>query len=121
MTRKEYFDLLVKSASDGTFPSVSDTLSCMYRGNSNASCPQRCAIGVLIPDEKYHPNMERMKCSFLFERFPFMKTFMPDGLTLNDLKGIQSGHDRCALTGWSAEEFVKSIRRLSCFSDMEAA
>lgn len=34
-------------------------MMCLYRQDSTAACPTRCAIGALIPDEKYSSTMER--------------------------------------------------------------
>jgi len=31
---------------------------CVYRGDYDAHSPVRCAVGVLIPDEVYEPEME---------------------------------------------------------------
>lgn len=39
--------------------------NCVYRGTNNS-----CAFGCLIPDELYHPNMEKKNIRLLLESFP---------------------------------------------------
>lgn len=37
---------------------------CRYRRNKKADCKARCAVGLLIPDEKYDPEMDNVDSDF---------------------------------------------------------
>lgn len=117
MTKQEYFDLLVQSASDGTFPSITikgDVRdNCRYRADGTANCKQRCAVGLLIPDEMYDPTLEGMSAYKLYHHLESLP--IPDGLKLRDLFRIQQAHDSMALVGWDEEEFLEVISDLDCF------
>lgn len=117
MTKREYYDLLVKSAHDGTFPSF-EWGKCLYR---NADGSKRCAIGVLIPDEAYRPEYESCAAAWNLERLltgPWCG-YMPEGLDCMDLTTIQGIHDHHAVNGtrWKPEDFVRELNRLECFKE----
>lgn len=115
MTKKEYYDLLVRSASDGTFPAING-VTCMYRKNETANCPQRCAIGLLIPDEKYCPEIEGLQVDSIIEKG---LVTIPDGITCEDLSIVQACHDKYAKRIiWPANEFIQEIDDLECFQDL---
>lgn len=118
MTKKEYFELLKKSALNGTFPSIDKRENCKYRLDETAHCLQRCAAGLLIPDEKYQPNMEFVE--LLRERFTTDVLDMPDGLMMFDLADIQSLHDEIALYEgrWRSDIFIERLEKLPCFNDL---
>lgn len=103
MTKREYYDLLVKSCDDGTFPS-GDRDGCHYRAPGG----KKCAVGVLIPDDvwrswhesaKYLNNLSvydldnRLKQCGVF--FDFNKVV--DGLTMADLRSVQNAHDKATV------------------------
>lgn len=116
MTKQEYYDLLVRSASDGTFPS-GDKHGCYYRLDETATCPQRCAVGLLIDDKDYTPDLEGPSVEKMDDwQQEFIQ--LPDGLTYEDLNSIQSTHDvRIAI--WDAQNFISSLNKLPCFRDIK--
>ena len=122
MTKQEYYDRLKAAATDGTFPAVNPAVkdrgvkNCYYRVDLTPSCPQRCAAGLLIPDEKYTPDLE----GGLFE--PKMRAVieLPDGMTLDDVCWVQTVHDTTARSPqWSPEAFISYINKLPCFADVQ--
>lgn len=118
MTKQEYYDLLVKSASDGTFPSyVGGDDGCLYRKDQTPACKCRCAAGLLIPDEQYDPAMEGRFVSFKAVRSAIS---IPDGMTFEDLCVVQRTHDRIAC-GWDGTEFVETLDLIPCFADVTRA
>lgn len=120
MNKREYKNLLEKSAFDGTFPSYNrgdddNYPSCRYRKDLTPNCKERCAIGLLIPDDKYDVNFDGCySASRIMEKLEIKV----EGLTEMDLLRIQSIHDTCAsdLNGWSGDKFIKQLNQLECFN-----
>lgn len=54
MNNQEAFDLMVAHLIAQGRPSVDEEGACMYRGQDNTMC----AVGILIPDDKYTDDME---------------------------------------------------------------
>lgn len=71
--------------------------ACMYRGPSGTSC----AVGCLIPDDSYTPNMEYMQARQLLERFPGTKKYLGDNYDL--LRHLQRIHDHHTTSEWHYE------------------
>lgn len=69
---------------------------CLYRSQEG----MMCAIGCLIPDDLYSPNMEGIWVERLVAYFPELEKFIPD-LALADR--LQSIHDVCASSRWRGE------------------
>jgi len=114
MDKWEYKRLLEQSAVDGTFPSyINDPTSyCLYRKDKTASCKQRCAIGVLIPDELYDPTIEYgIGTNKVLDKF----NIKVDGLSTQDFLYIQSCHDENASECWDSNQFISDINNLDCF------
>lgn len=115
MTKQEYYDLLVKSAFDGTFPGYdyeSDT--CLYRTPDGK---HKCAVGVLIPDEKYSQNMDdglplRQIMDILGSEI------LPQGITASQLADIRRRHDDMVRKGWDAKAFIRLIDEYYYFRDI---
>ena len=61
MTKRAVFNTAAKHLLTQNCKSVDDFGCCLYRGNNGTSC----AVGVLIPDELYHKELEGN-----FDRFP---------------------------------------------------
>jgi len=114
MNAAQYYTMLVRAARDGTFPSIdrNDNDKCLYRGPNNT----RCAIGLLIPDEKYRPSIEGESCydDKVLECFT-----IPVGLTKGDLSEIQYSHDTASNQedGWDPDLFIARINKLKCFQE----
>lgn len=116
MDVQEYYDLLVRSAVDGTFPSH-DGAVCVYRGDRTGGCPRRCAVGVLIPDARYTDIVEDSSCDEeWWEKFHDCVS-LPAGLEREDLEKAQYAHDSSRSTdGWNKESFLQKINALDCFA-----
>lgn len=133
MPTQDYYDLLVKSAYDGTFPSIvrEPTSGCQFAG-SDIRCKYRvpgtskkCAVGVLIPDEKYSSKFETKRCSdpMIIEAMTKVKGFncslYGTGLYSNDYLDVQIAHDTVACgCEWKPEWFIEKINTLKCFKDV---
>ncbi len=124
MTKQEYYDLLVRSAHDGTFPSAEiaqedngrDFIKCLYRGDKTPRSQCRCAIGLLIRDENYGDWVENEPVSFL--------VLDPvDTISLDELLEIQGCHDDACTQKdsevvWERDNFLRDINALPCFADV---
>lgn len=106
MNHQEIFDkvwdhFIVKrnppSLAEDTEALRSGAVQCLYRGPNG----ERCAIGLLIPDEVYTPNMEKASIGDLIdsgtshipgeERAKLFDLF--DGVDFEFLADIQNAHD----------------------------
>lgn len=68
---------------------------CAYRGANGF----RCAIGGLLPDDVYDPEMEALSVDLLIEKFPAVQDLLPEcsmALTL------QSVHDKHEPAEWKS-------------------
>jgi len=126
MTKQEYYDLLVKSAQDGTFPSavIHDNMAmqCLYRADQTPHSLKRCAGGLLIDDEKYSPDLETVRVTMLALSHPGIFN-LPEGLSVSDINAIQREHDEACdwknkSIVWYKEQFIDCINALSCFADV---
>lgn len=65
LTKQEAFNLVWERAKDPRrsmgSSTVADQSFCAYRGSHGV----KCFVGVLIPDEEYHPCMEGERASYL--------------------------------------------------------
>lgn len=83
---QETFDTIYKHLLDQGGKSVDrDTGICMYRGPNGT----KCAIGCLIPDDKYDPKWERLPIGDLTGVITF-----DNAHTYDMCKQCQSAHDR---------------------------
>jgi hypothetical protein len=117
MTKQEYYDLLVRSAGDGTFPSMVDGI-CRLREDLTKTCPRRCAIGLLISDDSYNEGLESLGPRAVWNMVDFVR---PEGMVWDDLVDILEVHDEIAsfCKSWSKEKFVEGLDLLNCFLDVE--
>ena len=72
--------------------------SCAYRGDDRCMC----AIGVLIPDDIYRPEMEGLRFSVLHYRFNTIRTLF-DGVDIWVLAQLQGIHDGTNVKDWAAD------------------
>ena len=115
MTKQEYYDLLVKSANDGTFPCINPRhMTCTYRGPDN----KKCAVGILISDELYNPDWDRGLMPVNELPDDIITKIMPDGMNIIDLRNVQITHDKFLNRNWSAVEFIERLNALNCFKDV---
>lgn len=120
-TLQQAYDRIVRSAFDGTFPSVVSLAvfynegRCRYRLDKTPTCKQRCVAGLFLPDEAYTEHMEGESVR---SQLIFPKLILPDEIDKKDMMTLlQNLHDREALapTGWNAQEFVRKVNELSVF------
>lgn len=111
---------------------------CVYRLNQDPKSPVRCAFGLLIPDEVYHPEMENKNASDLIyayrslnelyggempnegEYHPDMEDeeWVPQGL-VDFINEAQLKHDNAAMHEGTVESFVLSLDELAMKSGLE--
>ena len=124
-TKQDYYDLLVRSALDGTMPSYDiERDRCWYRGGGG----KKCAIGVGIPDEEYKVGIESHGANRVF---PMFAQFFPpdinstvcsviqeahDESSRNALGALQAGYDTYRLV--FAETFVERLNELDYFQSI---
>jgi hypothetical protein len=120
-TKQEYLYLLIRKSKEGKFPSVkklssefvheSEAVSvCRYREGDRA-----CTIGLLIPDARYHEEMEGRQVGNLVKDFRLQ---LPDWLSPLEASQLQYAHDSQAKeNSWDHETFLDSLRGIRTFSD----
>lgn len=118
MTKRGYYDLLIKSATDGTFPGYGyiesiQKSACMYRTPDGK---HKCSVGILIPDEEYSSKMENLVVTTLLKDYPSAVN-IPEGMTERETSWVQAVHDSLAGNNWSSQEFIKQIGELPCFKE----
>lgn len=121
LTKQDAYDLLVKCAEDGTFPSVGVSfvgVSCkgysgLYRQDRTPECIFRCPGGCFIPDEEYDSKMEGSVVINLKNTL-----VLPEGLDVIDLRSIQKSHDSLCSNWGDGSAFIKTINSLVCFQDV---
>lgn len=92
MNKQQIFDKVILGLMSQEFElSWSDDQSCcMYRGDNGA----KCAVGHLIPDSLYDPEMERKDVWTLYDTHPEMKKVVPLK-HVGMLSDLQEWHDYC--------------------------
>jgi hypothetical protein len=115
---KDWFEALVQASRDGQFPSRDPDRGCRYRCEDG----RRCAIGFLIPDEQYSPELEGTGCRALMKLNPGL---LPPWLNPETGTMVQSIHDRMAykighggLGGWDHSQFVRDLLDVPLFAGM---
>ena len=133
MTKKEYYDLLVKTSFEGGFPATNTYRGpgplCVYRTkHDNPNEARRFAVGILLSDQDYintdvdpHSVHDfQGSADDLFSYHPKLIVHIPDGMHIADLQELQSIHDGFAFdASWNHITFIQSIDRLSCFHEGE--
>jgi hypothetical protein len=132
MTKSEYYRLLVETSKGGGFPAYNQTQRvCVYRSPDG----KRCAVGLLIPDDKYVRDMDAAGNALdLFAAFPGLQSVIPEGLSKRDLFDIQGCHDQLrpgadkpwgcetdeeySSYRWDHDQFVRMLDALPCFGGM---
>jgi hypothetical protein len=92
MTAQEVFDTVATHLLTQGRKALSDDKQCAYRAPNG----DKCAVGCLIPDDKYVPKMEGKGVDFLLAEFKLVELEPHMGLLLV----LQDTHDRRALEDW---------------------
>jgi hypothetical protein len=74
--------------------------ACMYRASGRADDPVRCAVGCLIPDDRYTPTFEGSAWSMIGHALRRVNLIAPDMGTL--LNRAQELHDWTPVQHWPA-------------------
>jgi len=98
MDLQEQFDKMSNGLLEQGERSQTDWGTCAYRGCNGL----KCAVGMIIPDEKYDASMEDNPCSHLMV-YP---TLLELGIDLDLAKAMQNVHDMKEPTEWG-DEFEK--------------
>ena len=115
----EYKALLLETSENGGFPCYKteseDDRTCLYRGEDG----KKCAIGLLIPKEKYNYEMEKYGG---INTNHLVRDILPEWLEVDMAKNIQWAHDSVVVDanysgGWDKEKFKNEIERI--FSNQE--
>ena len=123
LTAKQYFDLLVKTSSEGGFPAVTRSGSCCYRMENG----RKCAVGIIIPNEIDTYAFEGSGISDLTDyarELLQIRSWIPDGILEGDLQKVQECHDNQVLhydyflPPWNHDKFVESLSELECFKEI---
>ncbi len=124
LSKQAYYDLLVTSAKDGTFPSNKGGV-CKYRRDDTADCKIRCAAGILIKDEDYDCIFEGVSVVGNHQhrevhREKLLEAIQPvDGLNIGNISDVQKIHDgMTSPVAWNSNVFISKINALRCFSDV---
>jgi len=110
MTKQEIFDTVARHLLTQNERSLSWDERCLYFSGEGGL---KCAIGVLIPEEEYNPNIE-METSGIRELLqstlcpPSLRVFKDVPGATRLLIGLQSVHD-----GHNPEEWPKRLRELA--------
>ena len=101
MNRQAIFDKVAKHLlKQNKESSLKGELVCAYRGKGDT----KCAIGCLIPEKLYTPNMERRAVRALCEQYPAFAKHI--GATKRDyvfLSNLQHIHDGSEPGNWHKE------------------
>lgn len=109
MTKLEYLNLLETTSASGLFPSRDDQhATCRYRDSRG----RKCAVGLLIPDEKYDSTIEAKHAGAAYEMCPFD---LPEGVTIDQLMLVQDAHDLHARlmddgSSWNHNGFMDNVK-----------
>lgn len=117
MTKIDYYRLLEAKCAEGKLPAINEHGSCKYRTEDGRAC----AVGLLIPDEKYDPSFEGAACytpwSDTGKEIQAAVT-LPDGVRWLDMRKIQVSHDEYARaafptgTPFDAAAFLADVRHI---------
>ena len=105
MTPQEIFDTVARHLfAQGTQAYDADVSRCQYRGPGGT----KCAVGCLIPDEAYDPEMEGWSAKALWQSFKDKPGFPHwTGAEVSLLVRLQGVHD--SDYAWESESSLRSM------------
>lgn len=92
-TMQSAFDKVWNHFSKESAKPAYDGWSCVYRLNNNPNAKTRCAMGVLIPNKLYDPEMEGTAASGILD-YEGIRELFDRGMREGFLDELQSCHDR---------------------------
>ena len=108
MTKREYYDLLVKTSLEGGFPSMEGS-TCKYHSRDG----KRCVAGLLIPDDISHPMFEGNIIDTLCEYNSQLESVITsEEIPLTLIKKCQYLHDVVMEEPWNHELFVERLTKI---------
>lgn len=108
LTKQEIFNIVWKHfITDESPRSVSENGMCMYRSKDG----NRCAIGLLIPDESYMPKMESLTPGGAIVWAVLKPLVADDANMLKFLDDLQRVHDGCREDYLVPSDFVVFANR----------
>lgn len=115
-SKQAWLNLMIRTSLAGGFPSSEDVpcgAKCLYRSPEG----RKCAIGLLIPDERYDKTLEGEINARLRRRLPEWQKPMKT----RELNAVQQCHDYQALDmasgGWDHARFVEDLKLTGVFRD----
>lgn len=96
MDRQEAFDKIVAHLRHQKMRSIGPDGYCLYRGPNNT----KCAVGALIEDCDYDPDMEGNNIACLILRFPQLEKFRDIAPLLNKFQLV---HDKFNISTWESQ------------------
>jgi len=118
MTKQQFYDANVRAARDDTFPGWRYGHGCDYRFTDERGRERRCAAGLLLEEGEMPPELAS-SVSFGGNK-SFFEERLPEGVSIEDLKMVQSIHDNTAIGGcWTPEKFLAALNRLTVFADVK--
>ncbi len=105
MTKEEYLAELETRSLNGMFPAINELGECRYRTPDG----QKCAIGILISDDKYSSDMEGGNISCLIREYSLQ---LPEWLTQKQATELQNVHDDMSDEEWNHELFMKQVHQI---------
>ncbi len=116
MTLQEIFNRSISGLIQQGARSIDEKNSCLYR----SPCGNRCAIGLLIPDEHYTPSIEAKGInSFVAPDYLLVEVCKQSGIDLNSravfslVNDLQIMHDTFLYNCAKGEDFVDYVKRKS--------
>lgn len=97
MTNREIFDKVKDHLLTQNRKSLNSSGDCAYRGLNGAMC----AVGCLIPDDEYYPDLEgRSVLSLRLQNVPSINKLTTSNKTSVLLRRLQRIHDNIDPTSW---------------------
>lgn len=111
----------------GNPPGMNDTEDCVLRGGNGA----RCAVGLLIPDDEYRPELENLSVYYLLEKLngrstqfssplPSLSKLSDIAMGIGEIIGVsrfltdlQNAHDIASEGETFREEYESALRLLA--------
>lgn len=97
LTRQQIFDTVLARLREQGRASVNERGHCAYRGENGA----KCAVGHLMPDDKFDPEWEGSVYDLPDEAFEAMGV---SGDDLGFLLHLQKAHDECLDARWMSKD-----------------